>query len=168
MSPTTDKELNKAALVIAKLLIRTREGKLQWTATGGTSPGGFVADILGAEPQRYTTKLDDGIEAVLISDSKRLCFELSDASLKSTSGGTYPPQHGLASALGFVGPGIQDPSTILSISLPHSYGVDEQLSPESIVYADLDELITLARSPKSVSDDLRIKKAMTYLDRLAG
>jgi hypothetical protein len=157
MSPTADKELNKAALVIAKLLIRTREGKIQWTAAGG-----LLAGRVRAEPQRYTTKLDDGIEAVLVSDSKQLRFELSDASLKSTSAGADPYLDAVTSLLG------QDPSKILSISLPHSYGVDERLSPESIIYGDLDELVTLARNPKSVSDDLRLKKAMTYLDRLAG
>jgi hypothetical protein len=163
MSPTSDKELNKAALVIAKLLIRTREGKIRWT---GPFTGFLTSTLGGSEPESYTTKLEGGIEAVLICDDKQLCFELTDKPAESTLSGTQPNHIGIAGTFGLASVNAQN--KILSISLPHSYEREERTSPESIVYRDLDELVALARNPKSVSDDLQLKQVMSYLDRLAG
>lgn len=63
--------------------------------------------------------------------------------------------------------GFPDPNEILSVSLSHNDGKQERFTPESIVYRDLEELIQLAKNPKSVSDDVRYKQVMSYLDKLA-
>jgi hypothetical protein len=47
------------------------------------------------------------------------------------------------------------------------YGKSGLESPESIVYRDLAELILLAENPKSISDDLRFRQALTFLDKLS-
>ena len=63
----SDAELNKAALLIAKLLIRTREGKLQWNnESEQNAPAGSL----------YKAGLDEGLEAHLSRDDKEIGFKL--------------------------------------------------------------------------------------------
>lgn len=142
----SDAELNKAALLIAKLLIRTREGKLQWTNEARMAAGAF-----------YKAGLDEGLDAHLSRDDKGLGFKLCG-----------PPAIDLPSYSALAAMrGGRDSHEIISVSLEHSYGRTELESPETIVYRDLAELIFLAENPKSVSDDLRYLQALEFLDKLS-
>ncbi len=147
----SDAELNKAALLIAKLLIRTREGKLQWKNE---------SDVLSKAPtfcSSYKAELDDGLEAHLNRNDKELGFKLCGPPAVE-----LPPYSALAAMLGG-----RDSHEIISVSLEHSYGKTGFESPETIVYRDLAELIFLAENPKSVSDDLRYLQALKFLDQLS-
>jgi hypothetical protein len=142
----SDAELNKAALLIAKLLIRTREGKLQWKNEIRMAPGSL-----------YKAGLDEGLEAHLSRDDKALEFKLCG-----------PPAVELPAFSPLAGVfGGRNTNEVIAISLSHSYGKTGLDSPETIVYRDLDELIFLAENPKSVSDDLRYIQALEYLDKLS-
>jgi hypothetical protein len=143
----SDAELNRAALLIAKLLIRTREGKLQWTNAARMSAGSF-----------HRAGLDEGLEAHLSRDDKGLGFKLCG-----------PPAVDLPAFCNLAGVlGGRDSNEVISVALDHSYGKAGLVeSPETIVYRDLAELIFLAENPKSVSDDLRYQQALTYLDKLS-
>jgi hypothetical protein len=153
MSPTSDKELNKAALLIAKLLIRTREGKIQWY---DSNPLNLKESLLGSSGL-YKAKLDEGIEANLNRDDNELGFKLCG-----------PPAVALPAFSNLAGMlGGRNANEIVSVSLNHSYGRPGLESPESIVYRDLAELIFLAGNPKSISDDLRYRQALTFLDKLS-
>ncbi len=151
----SDAELNKAALLIAKLLIRTREGKLQWENESNLLSQ--IGQTLLTAPSLYKAKLDEGIEAHLSRDGKELGFKLCGPPAVD-----LPPYSALATMLGG-----RDSREILSVSLAHSYGKTGLESPETIVYRDLAELIFLAENPKSVSDDLRYLQALEYLDKLS-
>ena len=146
----SDAELNKAALLIAKLLLRTREGKIQWK---------FENDPLAralASSRFYKADLGEGLEAHLSSDDKALQFKLWGPPA------TELPQEFFAGI--FSG---RDNNDVISILLDHSHGKTGLISPESVVYRDLAELIFLAENPKSVSDDLRYQQALTHLDKLS-
>jgi hypothetical protein len=167
VSQVNDIELKKAALVIAKLLLRTREGRIQWrndNATRRAASDFFDAysgkQTSGSFLHMYTADLEDGVQAALSRDENRVEFRLSG-----------PPAMDIPSQplAGVAGVGLSSPSNneILSVSLDHSYGKSLQLSPESLIYRDLDELIRLAENPKSVSDDIRLRQVMSYLDKLA-
>lgn len=147
----SDAELNKAALLIAKLLIRTREGRIQWKNENGPLSQALTSC------SSYKAELDDGLEAHLSRDDKELGFKLWGPPAVD-----LPTFSHLAGMLG--GPNTNE---IISISLNHSYGKTSLESPETIVYRDLAELIFLAENPKSVSDDLRYQQALTYLDKLS-
>lgn len=142
---TSDSELNKAALVIAKLLILTRDGKIIWHAASSLPVGTVV--------HAYITPLEDKVEAVITRTEEALKFELVGRPFVDE----YSNVHNF---------GNEKP--ILSIALAHSHGQQGRVSPESIVYADLEELFALAKDPKSVSSDVQIRQVMDYLDRLAG
>ena len=146
----SDAELNKAALLIAKLLIRTREGKILWKVDGD------LTGQLLTSGSRYKAELDEGIEARLSRDDKSLGFKLWGPPVVEI------PQNFWAGLL--VG---RDNNEVMSILLDHSHGKTGLISPESVVYRDLEELIFLAENPKSVSDDLRYQQALTYLDKLS-
>jgi hypothetical protein len=152
MSQTNDIELKKAALVIAKLLLRTREGKLQWE-----NETNLLTQNLLSSCSSYKAKLDEGIEAHLSRDDKGLRFKLCGPPAVDLPTYSY-----LAPMLGG-----RDNNEIISVSLDHLDGKTGLITPESIVYRDMEELIFLAENPKSVSDDLRYKQVMSYLDKLA-
>jgi hypothetical protein len=155
MSTTlNDEQLNKAALLIAKLLLRTREGKIQWHSESETLSG-----MIGFGNRRYSATLEDGIEAILIRDEKQLAFLLSGPPVE----GVLPAGH-FSWTQAFLG---KNQNEILSLPLEHSYANGDNLSPESTVYRDLQELFYLAENPKSVSDDLRYQQALTFLDKLS-
>lgn len=147
----SDAELNKAALLIAKLLIRTREGKIQWK-----SENDFLSQAM-TSCSSYKAELDDGLEAHLIRDNKELGFKLWGPPAVD-----LPAFSHLAGILGG-----RNTNEIVSVTLNHSYGKTGLESPETIVYRDLAELIFLAENPKSVSDDLRYLQALEYLDKLS-
>ncbi len=164
MTQTNDIELKKAALVIAKLLLRTREGRISWK--DDNLPRQALHNyVKGSSPQEfeylYSAELEDNIKAVLSRDEKQLGFKLSGPPVANVS--TEP----LAEILRVGLAGFPDPNEILSVSLSHNDGKQERFTPESIVYRDLEELIQLAKNPKSVSDDVRYKQVMSYLDKLA-
>ncbi len=142
----SDAELNKAALLIAKLLIRTREGKLQWNNESRMAAGSF-----------YKAGLDEGLEAHLSRDDKEIGFKLWGPPAVDL------PSYSALAALA----GGRNTNEIISISLSHAYAKTSFESPEGIVYRDLAELIFLAENPKSISDDLRYLQALTYLDKLS-
>jgi hypothetical protein len=147
----SDAELNKAALLIAKLLIRTRQGKIPWKSE---------KDLLSqAQPSgtSYKAELDDGLEAHLNRDDRAIGFKLWGPPMMD-----LPAYSHLASIVGG-----RNTHEVISITLSHAYGTSELENPESIVYRDLDELIFLAENPKSVSDDLRYQQALTFLDKIA-
>jgi hypothetical protein len=146
----SDAEFNKAAVFIAKLLIRTREGKIHWEYTGTLSASKLLTGIIS-----YKAALSDGLETHLQRDVKGLEFKLLGPPAVPD---TLNP---LADILGMKGG-----NEIISVSLSHSYGQVDSAAPESVVYCDLAELIFLAENPKSVSDDLHYKQAMSYLDKL--
>jgi len=146
----SDAELNKAALLIAKMLIRTREGRIQWKNEN---------DALSQAPtscSSYKAELDDGLEAHLSRDEKGLGFKLWGPPAVEIPSGFWA---GVLSA--------RDNNVIISIFLDHLHGKTGLVSPEGIVYHDLAELIYLAENPKSISDDLRYQQALTYLDKLS-
>jgi hypothetical protein len=147
----SDAELNKAALLIAKLLIRTREGKIQWK-----NEGDVLSQALTSWSS-YKAELDDGLEAHLSRDDKALGFKLWAPPALD-----LPAFSSLAAMLGG-----RNSNEVISIGLNHSYGKSELDSPETIVYRDLAELIFLAENPKSISDDLRFRQALTFLDKLS-
>ena len=135
--------LKKAALFIAKLLLRTREGKIQWR---------IRESVPQPSTETFTARIENDIVATLVRDEKKLTFKLSDL-------GSVEQISGLQS--------FKSGNEILSIVLNYPNGKDEGSTPEGIVYRDLEELLQLAKSPKPVSDDLRFKQAMSYLDKLA-
>lgn len=145
MSQTiNDSKLNKAALIIARLLILTREGKIQWTSRAPTLLSG---------DERFSTKLEDKIEAAVSRSGTSLGFTLSGPpALKIQSSGLLLT--------------FKD-NEILSISLSDKDGEGKQRTPEGIISKDLLDLFQLASNPKSVSDDLRLKQVIDYLDKLA-
>jgi hypothetical protein len=147
----SDAELNKAALLIAKLLIRTREGKIQWERVSDS-----VSNFLSS-PGSFKARLDDGLEAHLVCDDKEVAFKLCGPPAVD-----LPSQSPVSAMLG-----IRENNEIISISLSDSYRKTDMETPESIVYRDLAELIFLAGNPKSVSDDLRYQQALTFLDKLS-
>jgi hypothetical protein len=148
----SDAELNKAALLIAKLLIRTREGKIQWK-----NENDLLSQTL-TSCSSYRAEMDDGLEAHLSRDDKELGFKLSGPPAVD-----LPAYYHLAGMLGG-----RNSNEVISITLNHSHGKTGLVeSPETIVYRDLAELIFLAENPKSVSDDLRYQQALTYLDKLS-
>lgn len=167
----SDAELNKAALLIAKLLIRTREGKIQWKnendpswSSSGSKAAGILYDKSPMPPAKtltqsslYKAELDEGLEAHLSRDEKDLGFKLCGPPAVD-----LPPFPALAEMLGG-----RNTSEIVSIALSHSYGKTGLESPETIVYRDLAELLFLAENPKSVSDDLRYIQALEFLDKLS-
>jgi hypothetical protein len=147
----SDAELNKAALLIAKLLIRTREGRIQWK-----NENDLLSQAL-TSGSSYKAELDEGLEAHLSRDDKELGFKLWG-----------PPAMNLPSFFSLAGMlGGRNTNEIISVALHHLYGKSGLESPESIVYRDLAELILLAENPKSISDDLRFRQALTFLDKLS-
>jgi hypothetical protein len=147
----SDAELNKAALLIAKLLIRTRQGKILWK-----SEKDLLSQAL-TSCSSYKAELDGGLEAHLNRDDKELGFKLWGPPVVELPTHSY-----LAPMLGG-----RNTHEIISIALNHLYGKTGLESPESIVYRDLADLIFLAENPKSLSDDLRYQQALTYLDKLS-
>lgn len=138
----SDAELNKAALLIAKLLLRTREGKVHWEhSLEREMPQNFFAN--DATSCRYfKAPLESDLEAIVGEDSIRLGFQL----------------------IGFSSQG--EKQVVVQVLLPHAHGEGEQVSPEAIVYGDIKEILWLAEHPKMISDDLQYKQAMSYLDKL--
>ncbi len=139
----SDAELNKAALLIAKLLLRTREGRVQWKHF---SEREMFQNFFGTDstPCRYfKAPLESDLEAIVGEDTEQVGFELLGV---SPSG---------------------EKQLAVQVLLPHSFGKSEQISPESIVYRDIKELLNLAENPKTVSDDRRYLQALTYLDKIA-
>jgi len=149
----SDAELNKAALLIAKLLLRTREGKIQWNNASNLLSSNAVEGFILV----YKADLDDGLEAQLTRDNKGLGFKLCGPPAVDL------PTHSLLSPM----LGGRDTNEIVAIQLDHLFDKTGLESPESIVYRDLAELVFLAENPKSVSDDLRYLQALTYLDKLS-
>jgi hypothetical protein len=148
MSHTLDDgKLNKAALVIAKLLLRTREGKIQWENASASTIS-----------ESYSAKLEEGIEATItrhdFGHGSEFDFRLDGPPVVKIPGVDSADLLGTKA------------SEIISISLSGKFGNEQRRTPETIVYKDLQELFQLASNPKSVSDDLRLKQVMSYLDRL--
>lgn len=145
MSQTQDDgKLNKAALVIAKLLLRTREGKIQWEN----------ASVRSTISASYSAKLEEGIEAKITRHDYGFDFRLDGPPVVKIPGVDSAELLGTKA------------SEIISISISDRSGNEQRRTPETIVYKDLQELFQLASNPKSVSDDLRLKQVMSYLDRL--
>ncbi|HUD55442.1 MAG TPA: hypothetical protein VMR02_09460 [Terracidiphilus sp.] len=141
-----DSKLNRAALVIAKLLLLTREGKIEWANSGTLLTG-----------DRYSAKLDGDIEAIVARNENSFGFSLSGPPAVKI------PSAGLLDLIGST-----RTNEILSISLHDAAGGGLVRTPESVVFRDLRELYRLASNPKSVSDDLRLKQVLSYLDKLGG
>ena len=162
MSQTSDLELKRAALLIVKMILRTREGKIVWKNNnaergaaaylGSSGQGDFV--------ERFTADLEDGIQAVLIRDSRKLVFALTAPPTNESSAQSSSLTGVTSLAAG------EEAHGILKVSLHHDIGRAFDPTPESVVYRDLLELVQLAANPKSVSDDRRYKQAMSYLDKL--
>jgi hypothetical protein len=157
----SDAVLNKAALVIAKLLLRTREGKIEWRRADARDSWGAFEDSF-APTNRFSADLEDGVRADLTSSEKTLGFVLSGPPVPAVVPSPSP------SSDDPLGIHASERNRILALFLEHSYGTKERTSPEAIVYRDLADLFQLAEDPKSVSDDLRFRQVMSYLDRLAG
>ena len=136
----SDAELNKAALLIAKLLVRTREGKIQWEHSAERElPQTFFS---GSSCRYFKAPLESDLEAIVGEDEEQLGFELIGVS----------PQG--------------EKQTVVQLLLPHTSGKGTEISPEGIVYSDIREIINLAENPKMIYDDLQYKQAMSFLDKL--
>lgn len=138
----SDAELNKAALLIAKLLLRTREGKVHWehSLEREMTQNFFAADATSC--RYFKAPLEPDLEAIVGEDSEQLGFQL----------------------IGLSSQGVKQ--VVVQVTLPHTHGAGEQVSPEAIVYSDIKEILWLADHPKAVFDDLQYKQAMSYLDKL--
>lgn len=159
MNQTSDIELKKAALLIVKLLLRSREGKIVWKNNYAEK---MLAASLGdvSNTNQYTADLDDGIQAILTKDSRQLGFELTAPLANKALEQASSPSYLVSMLIG------ENPNKVLKISLPHSEGNTADATPESTIYRDLQELIELAENPKAVSNDLRYNQAMSFLDNL--
>lgn len=157
MNKADNGELKKAAILIAKLLLRTREGRIRWEVRNTPS----LAPGIVRKASICSAGLEDGMEAIITEDERELGFVLSGVPFNSFF--PAPPEIEAAIPPELV---LNSHKAILSIALKHSYGDDETLSPESMVYRNLFELIQLAKNPKSVLDDSRYKQALSYLDKL--
>ena len=138
----SDTQLNRAALLIAKLLIRTREGKVRWEHSLEREMFQNFSRSDASPCLFFKAPMEPDLEAIVGRDSEQLGFQLSGLSAQG------------------------EKQIVVQVLLPHSYGQTDQLSPESIVYRDIEELLQLAENPKFVSDDVRYKQAMSYLDKL--
>lgn len=144
----SDTELNKAAVLIVKLLLRTREGRIHW------SP---CAPAL-AQGETFIAGLENQMSAYLSRNVKEYEFALINTEIHSPEGfGRY----------GFDLHKFMAEKTIISITLAHSWDSEEDVTPESIVYSNLKQLFQLAENPKSVAEDQLYRQAMTYLDKIA-
>jgi hypothetical protein len=142
----SDAELNKAAVLIVKLLLRTREGRIQWSPCAPALFGG----------KTFITGLEDQMSAYLSRSDQEYVFVLMGAKIPS-------PENLEGIDLNqFIAE-----RTIIRITLAHSWDSDEDVTPESIVYSNLKQLFQLAENPKSVSEDRLYRQAMTYLDKIA-
>jgi hypothetical protein len=142
----SDAELNKAAVLIVKLLLRTREGRIQWSSCAPALSGG----------RTYRAGLEDQMSAYLSRSDEEFDFVLMDTTLLSTE-----------ERDGFDRKNFISERTIIRIGLAHSWRSVDDVTPESIVYANLEQLFQLAENPESASDDRLYKQALTYLDKIA-
>jgi hypothetical protein len=141
----SDAELNKAAVLIVKLLLRTREGRIQWSPCAPALFGG----------KTVRAGLEDQMSAYLSRNDREYDFVLMDATIPSSE-----------DLVGIDLDKFISERTIIRVDLAHSWDSIEDVTPESIVYSNLKQLFQLAEDPKSVSDDILYKQAMSYLDRL--
>jgi hypothetical protein len=142
----SDAELNKAAVLVVKLLLRTREGRIQWSPCDPALSGGTT----------FIARLEDQMSAYLSKNDKELDFILMNTSFPSSKERDAFD----------VGKFIAN-KTIVRVGLAHSWGSAEDVTPESIVYSNLEQLFELAENPKSAADDRLYKQALTYLDKIA-
>jgi hypothetical protein len=142
----SDAELNKAAVLIVKLLIRTREGRIQWSPC---APALFKG-------KTFIAGLEDQMSAYLSRNDKQYDFALINTKFPSSE------ELDRFDLIKFMAE-----KTVISVALDHSWDSDEEVTPESIVYSNLKQLFQLAESPKSVSEDRLYQQAMDYLDKLA-
>jgi hypothetical protein len=142
----SDAELNKAAVLIVKLLLRTREGRIQWSPCAPALPGG----------QTFIAGLEDQMSAYLSRNDKEYGFALINTKLPSSE-----DLDGID-----LGRFISE-RTIISVTLAHSWDSDEDVTPESIVYSNLKQIFQLAESPRSAPEDRLYQQAITYLNKIA-
>jgi len=143
MNRKNDFDFKRAALLIAKLLLRTREGKIQWRADH--SPEKSI--------ESFSARMEGDLNATITRNSKQLSFRLSElASVERIEAGLQAFKQG---------------NEIDIVAIDHSKGKADEFTLEAIVYRDLEELIQLASDPRSASEDIRFKQAMSYLDKLA-
>jgi hypothetical protein len=142
----SDAELNKAAVLIVKLLIRTREGRIQWSPVAPALFGG----------KTFIAGLEDKMSAYLCRSEREYLFALISPKI--------PPSEDLE---GIDLDKFIAERTIIRVALTHFWDSDEDVTPESIVYSDLKQLFQLAENPRSVSEDRLYQLAMSYLDRIA-
>jgi hypothetical protein len=139
-------ELNKAAVLIVKLLLRTREGRIQWSRC--------VPALCGGET--FIASLEDQMSAYLSRDEKQYDFALINTKFPSSE------ELDRFDLIKFMAE-----KTVISVTLAHSWDSDEDVTPESIVYSNLKQIFQLAENPSSASDDLFYQQALTYLDKLS-
>jgi hypothetical protein len=142
----SDAELNKAAVLIVKLLLRTREGRIQWSRCAPALRGG----------ETFIAGLEDQMSAYLSRNDKQYDFALINTKFPSSEELDRFDLHKFMAE-----------KTIISIELAHSWDSDEDVTPESIVYSNLKRLFQLAENPKSVSADRLYQQAMALLDKIA-
>ncbi len=142
----SDTELNKAAVLIVKLLLRTREGRIQWSPCAPALFGG----------KTYIAGLEDQMSAYLSRNNQEYDFVLMDTRIPSSEDLEETDLHKFISE-----------RKIISVALAHSWDSEEDVTPESIVYSNLKQLFQLAQNPKSVSEDRLYQQALTYLDKIA-
>ncbi|MGH9600683.1 MAG: hypothetical protein ACRD27_12525 [Terracidiphilus sp.] len=142
----SDAELNKAAVLIVKLLLRTREGRIRWSPCDPALPGG----------KTFIARMEDQMSAYLSKNDKVFNFALANTKLPSSE-----------EIVGIDLGRYMSERTIISVALAHSWDSEEDVTPESIVYSNLKQLFQLAENPKSVSEDRLYQQAMTYLDKIA-
>lgn len=142
----SDAELNKAAVLIVKLLLRTREGRIRWSPCAPALHEGktFIAGLEG-QISAYLTRNDEVFDFALMDTKIPSSEDLAGIDLKK-----YISER-----------------TIVHVALSHSWDSEEGVTPENIVYSNLKQLFHLAENPKSVSEDRLYLQAITYLDKIA-
>ena len=142
----SDTELNRAAVLIVKLLLRTREGRIQWSSCAPALVGG----------KTFIAGLEDQMSAYVSRNDREYDFALINTKIPSSEELHLADLHKYVSE-----------RTVIKIALAHSWDSEHDVTPESIVYSDLKRLFQVAESPKSASDDRLYKQALTYLDKIA-
>jgi hypothetical protein len=142
----SDAELNKAAVLIVKLLLRTREGRIHWSPCAPALSRGTT----------FIAGLEDQMSAYLSKNNQEYDFVLMDSRIPSSEDLEETDLDKFFSE-----------RRIIRVALAHSWDSEEDVTPESIVYSNLKQLFQLAQNPKTASEDLLYQQALTYLDKIA-
>jgi hypothetical protein len=154
MSANSKDAIRESYVLIVKLLERTRERKIEWTAVrilGSVSE----AILVGAECA-YQAKLGHNLVATVWENDQSIGFKLVELNVQA--GPPLPPH---------LNQPVKDyEREVLSICLSKEEAASDKLTDENIVFEDLTTLFELIKRAPIQADE-RIEQARRYLDQLA-